>query len=251
MIEIFRRSFLAGSAAVLAAANVMRGTAPVAAAEQAVDLGVRLTYPFVVPPLPYAYTANEAAIDELTMHLHHDKHHAAYVTNLNAALKDHEDLHAVPLRDLLARTASLPEAIRTAVRNNAGGHANHTMFWQLMGGHGGAPTGPVGDAITRDFGSFDELKTCFGKSGAGVFGSGWAMVLTDKGGKLSLVSKPNQDSPLEDGQQPLFGNDVWEHAYYLKYQNRRADYLTAWWTVLDWDRINGRYAAAQAGTLAV
>ena len=251
MIQIFRRSFLAGSAAVLAAATVMRGTVQSAVAEQALDLGALLTYPFVVPTLPYAYTANGPSIDELTMHLHHDKHHLTYVTNLNTALKDHADLHAVPLRDLLGRVPNLPESIRTVVQNNAGGHANQTMFWQVMGGRGGTPTGPIGEAIARDFGSFDALKARFGKTGVSVFGSGWAMVLTDKAGKLTLVSRQNQDSPLMDGQQPLFGNDVWEHAYYLKYQNRRADYLAAWWKILDWDRINARYAAARAGTLAV
>ncbi len=249
MINLFRRSFLAGSAALLAA-PLARASAT-GAPSQPADLGTGLTYPFAVPALPYAYDANEPAVDAQTMLLHHDKHHAAYVSNLNAALKDHPDQHSVPLQELLLRVGSLPEAIRTVVRNNAGGHANHTMFWQVMGGRGGEPTGEIRAAIARDFGSFDALKTGFNKAAAGVFGSGWAMVIVDREGKLAVATRPNQDSPLMDGTHPLFGNDVWEHAYYLKYQNRRADYLAAWWTVLDWPRIEARYAAARTGTLAV
>ena len=248
MIDLFRRTFLAGSAALLAAPTLR---IQAASAAEPMDLGARLTYPFAVPPLPYAADANEPSIDAQTMGLHHDKHHAAYVNNLNAALKDHPDLHDLSLGDLLARVATLPEAIRTAVRNNGGGHANHTMFWQVMGGKGGEPGGEVGAAVARDFGSFDRLKADFNKAAAGVFGSGWAMVLTDRDGRLTLAARPNQDSPLMDGAHPLFGNDVWEHAYYLKYQNRRPEYLAAWWTVLDWSRIGARYAAARAGTLAV
>ena len=248
MIDLFRRTFLTGSAALLAAPSLR---VRAASAAEPVDLRARLTYPFAVPPLPYAVDANEPSIDAQTMGLHHDKHHAAYVTNLNAALKDHPDLHDLSLQDLLARVATLPEAIRTVVRNNGGGHANHTMFWQVMGGKGGEPTGEVGAAVARDFGSFDKLKTDFNKAAAGVFGSGWAMVVTDRDGRLTLAARPNQDSPLMEGAHPLFGNDVWEHAYYLKYQNRRPDYLAAWWTVLDWSRIGERYAAARAGTLTV
>jgi len=248
VINLFRRTFLFGTAALATATTLRRASAQ--AMLQPVDLGAKLTYPFTVPPLPYGYDANEPSIDMQTMQLHHDKHHAAYVSNLNAALKDHADLHDVTLKDLLARTQALPESIRTVVRNNAGGHANHTMFWQVMGGKGGEPTGDVAAAIARDVGSFADLKTAFNKAATGVFGSGWAMVLMDRDGKLSLAGRPNQDSPLLDGHEVLFGNDVWEHAYYLKYQNRRPDYLSAWWGVLDWSRIGERYAAGQAGTLS-
>ncbi len=246
MLPMFRRTFLAGSA-VLTAATAFRARA----APAQVDLAAPLRYPFAVPALPYAYDANEPSVDADTMRLHHDKHHAAYVANLNAALKDVPDLHGVALPDLLARVPTLPEAIRTVVRNNGGGHANHTMFWQIMGGQGGTPGGDLGAAVSRDFGSFDDMKARFNKAAAGVFGSGWAMITTSKDGHLAIVARPNQDSPLIDGQMALFGNDVWEHAYYLRYQNRRADYLAAWWNVLDWNRIGARYAAARAGMLAV
>ena len=249
MINLFRRTFLVGSATLAATSTIRRASA--ATEGQPVDLGAKLLYPFEVPSLPYGYDANEPSIDRQTMGLHHDKHHAAYVNNLNAALKEHADLQALPLRTVLQQVPQMPEAIRTAVRNNAGGHANHTMFWQVMGGRGGAPSGDMAAAISRDFGSFDALKAAFDKAAAGVFGSGWAMVLTDKTGKLTLVSRPNQDSPIMDGLDVVFGNDVWEHAYYLKYQNRRPDYLKAWWGVLDWDRIGRRYGAARDGTLAV
>lgn len=248
MITLFRRTVLFGAAALATATTLQRAGA--AAGAQPVDLGAKLTYPFAVPPLPYAYEANEPSIDVQTMQLHHDKHHAAYVANLNAALKDHPDLHDIPLKDLLARIQTLPETIRTVVRNNAGGHANHTMFWQVMGGKGGEPTGDVAAAIARNFGSLADLKTAFTKAATGVFGSGWAMVVVDRDGKLSLAGRPNQDSPLMDATHVLFGNDVWEHAYYLTYQNRRPDYLAAWWSVLDWSRIGERYGAARAGTLA-
>ena len=248
MINPFRRTFLLGTAALATATTLRRASAQVT--PQPVDLGAKLTYPFAVQALPYVYEANEPSIDKQTMQLHHDKHHATYVNNLNAALKDHPDLHDVALKDLLGHVATLPEEIRNVVRNNAGGHANHTMFWQVMGGKGGDPTGDVGAAIARDFGSFTELKAAFAKAATGVFGSGWAMVSMGPDGKLALISRPNQDSPLMDGHQVLFGNDVWEHAYYLKYQNRRPEYLAAWWNVLDWSRIGDRYSAGRAGTLS-
>jgi Fe-Mn family superoxide dismutase len=206
-------------------------------------------YPFAVPPLGYGFAANEPHIDAQTMELHHDRHHGAYVANLNAALKDYPQVAAMPLPQILGSIGQVPEAIRTAVRNNGGGHANHTMFWQLMGGKGGAPDGPLAQAIDRDFGSFEKLKDGFNKAGAGVFGSGWVMVLVERDGRLSLTTRANQDSPLMDGKHVLLANDVWEHAYYLKYQNRRPEYLAAWWNVLDWQRIAGRYQAAMAGTL--
>jgi len=209
------------------------------------------SYPFSLPPLPYATSANAPSIDAQTMEIHHDKHHAAYVANLNAAVKDYPKVAAMPLGDMLGRLGELPDGIRTAVRNNGGGHANHSMFWTVMGGNGGDPSGEVAAGITRDFGSFAQLKDAFNKAGAGQFGSGWAMVLVDGSGKLTLTARPNQDSPLLDGKTVLFGNDVWEHAYYLKYQNRRPDYLAAWWNVLNWPVIEQRYSAARAGTLVI
>ena len=193
-----------------------------------------------LPPLPYAYNALEPHIDEQTMRIHHDKHHAAYVSNLNAALEKHADLQKKSVEDLLRGISSVPEAIRTAVRNNGGGHANHTMFWQLMGpGGGGDPTGAVGGAIKSSFGSFVSLKEQFAKAAMGRFGSGWAWVIAD-GGKLVVESSANQDSPLMEGKKAIIGLDVWEHAYYLKYQNRRADYIGAWWNVINWAEVNKR-----------
>ena len=207
---------------------------------------------FTLPPLPYAPDALEPYIDKMTMEIHHGKHHNAYVTNLNKALESAPDLAGKTLEELLANNCAIvPENIRTAVRNNGGGHAYHSMFWTLMGGKGGAPTGPVAAAIDRDFGSFPKLQDGFNKVGAKQFGSGWALVLVDRAGKLSLAARPNQDSPLMEGKTVLFGNDVWEHAYYLKYQNRRPEYLAQWWNVLNWQTVNARYAAALQGTLSI
>ena len=195
---------------------------------------------YEVPDLPYDYDALEPHIDEQTMKLHHDKHHQAYVTNLNAALDKHPELHTKSIEDLLKGINTVPEDIRTAVRNNGGGHANHSMFWQVMGPNaGGAPTGAVADAITGSFGGFDKLKEEVKKAGVGRFGSGWAWVI-DQGGKLVIESTANQDSPLMEGKKVVFGVDVWEHAYYLKYQNRRPVYLDAWWNVVNWAVINKR-----------
>ncbi|MBM6594597.1 superoxide dismutase [Microvirga sp. BT291] len=207
--------------------------------------------PFTLPPLPYAPSKNEPHIDAQTMELHHDKHHAAYVKNLNDALASHGDLAKMPLQDMLANLSKVPESIRTAVRNNGGGHANHSMFWQIMGGSGGEPTGDVKAAIERDLGGVQKFQTDFNTMGEKQFGSGWVFVTVDSSGKLGLVAKPNQDTPLMDGQMVLMGNDVWEHAYYLNYQNRRPEYLKAWWNVVDWGRVNDRYAAAKAGKLTL
>jgi len=207
--------------------------------------------PYSLPPLPYAPEANEPHIDAQTMSIHHDRHHAAYVANLNAAVKDYPQLAALAPDVLLGRLTEVPEAIRTVVRNNAGGHANHSMFWQIMGGKGGAPAGALAAAVDRDLGGMEAFKTSFNRAGAGVFGSGWVFVTVTKEGKLALAPRPNQDSPLLDGTRVLMGNDVWEHAYYLKYQNRRPDYLAAWWNVLDWSKISARYEQAMAGTLAI
>jgi len=193
-----------------------------------------------VPALPYAYNALEPHIDEQTMRIHHDKHHAAYVTNLNAALEKHPDLQNKAIEDLLKGINSVPEGIRAAVRNNGGGHANHTMFWEIMGPNGGGePTGAIADAITSTFGGFDAFKEQMNKAGTTRFGSGWAW-LVDAGGKLTVESSANQDSPIMEGKKPIIGIDVWEHAYYLKYQNRRPDYLAAWWNVINWDAVNQR-----------
>src|SRR5271167_1397951 len=197
MINLLRRSFLFGASA-LAAAPFVRSAAAQSTPMEEIDFGAMLKYPFVVPPLPYAYDANEPSIDAQTMQLHHDKHHGAYVANLNSALKDQHEFHDTSLPDLLARLGDLPETIRTTVRNNAGGHANHTMFWQIMGGKGGEPEGELAEVVTRDFGSFDKLKSDLNQAALRVFGSGWAMVLVDSSGKLSLVARPNQDSPLMD-----------------------------------------------------
>jgi Fe-Mn family superoxide dismutase len=241
-----RRALLAGLPALAAAAMLRPAQAQTPAAPAAPATG-----PFRLPPLPYAASANEPHIDAQTMEIHHGRHHQAYVTALNNTLRDHGQLAAMPVHDLLGRLDQVPEAIRTTVRNNLGGHANHSMFWTIMGGRGGAPTGEVAEAITRDLGGYDKMRTDFNAAGAGRFGSGWVFVTVARDGKLALTTRPNQDTPLMDGQRVLFGNDVWEHAYYLKYQNRRPDYLAAWWNVVNWDRVAERYAAAKAGTLGV
>ena len=173
------------------------------------------------------------------------------MNNLNTALKDHGDLAKKPLEEMLANLTSVPESIRTVIRNSGGGHANHTMFWQIMGGSGGEPTGDLKAAIDRDFGGFTKMADDFNAAGGRIFGSGWVFVTADKAGKLALTTKPNQDSPLMDGSRVVFGNDVWEHAYYLKYNNRRPDYLKAWCNVVDWPKVAERYAAAKAGTLTI
>ena len=194
-----------------------------------------------VPPLPYDYNALEPHIDEQTMRIHHDKHHAAYVNNLNAALEKHPGLQSKSVEDLIRGINTVPEDVRTAVRNNGGGHLNHTMFWEIMGpGKGGAPRGGVADAIKSAFGDFEKFKSQMNDAGVKRFGSGWAWLI-DVGGKLVIESTANQDSPLMEGKKVILGIDVWEHAYYLKYQNRRPDYLAAWWNVVNWDAVNNRF----------
>jgi Fe-Mn family superoxide dismutase len=199
--------------------------------------------PQTLAPLPYAFDALEPHIDAQTMQIHHGKHHQTYVTNLNAALDKQPSLHTKPLEDLLSGLGGVPEEIRTAVRNNGGGHWNHTLFWQLMApAAGGEPTGALADAIKASFESFATFKEKFAAAGAGRFGSGWVWLLSE-GKRLSIVSTPNQDNPLMDGKsagQILLGLDVWEHAYYLKYQNKRADYITAWWNVVNWEAVGTR-----------
>ncbi len=200
-----------------------------------------------LPPLPYDYAALEPHIDAETMTLHHDKHHNTYVTNLNTAIEKHPELGSTSPEDLIRDLSSVPEDIRTAVRNNGGGHVNHTMYWTIMGPNGGGePTGAVADAINQTFGSFDTFKEQFNAAGAARFGSGWVWLARDTTGTLSITSTANQDNPLSDGQYPILGNDVWEHAYYLKYQNRRPEYLGAWLNVVNWDEVNNRLQ--QAGT---
>jgi Fe-Mn family superoxide dismutase len=196
---------------------------------------------FTLPNLPYAYDALEPHIDAQTMQIHHGKHHQAYVNNLNAAIEKAPELADKSLDELMRGINSVPEAVRTAVRNNGGGHWNHSLFWQVMGpGKGGEPTGKLADAIKSAFGDFAKFKEQFGAAAAGRFGSGWAWLIND-GGKLSITSTPNQDNPLMEGKNAILGLDVWEHAYYLKYQNRRPDYITAWWNVVNWDEVATRF----------
>jgi len=242
IISSSRRRLLFGAAALAATPHRVFAQAAAPTAP---------TGPFSLPPLGYGMEANEAAIDARTMQIHHDLHHAAYVNNLNAALKDHGQLAALPIEQLIAKLAELPDSIRMAVRNNGGGHANHSMFWMVMGGKGGEPTGELAAAIDRDLGGLAAFRTAFERAGSTQFGSGWAFVTVTPEGKLGIVQKPNQDTPLMEGGRVLLGNDVWEHAYYLRYQNRRAEYTKAWWGVVNWDVVAQRYAAAKAGALKV
>ena len=200
---------------------------------------------FQLPPLPYPNDALEPNIDAKTMEIHHDKHHAAYVNNLNAAIEGNADLGSMSAEDLIKNLNKVPEDKRTAVRNNGGGHVNHIMFWEIMGPNGGGqPSGALAAAIDRDLGGFEAMKEAVNKAGAGRFGSGWAWVVL-KDGRLSVTSTPNQDNPMMDGSgTPILGVDVWEHAYYLKYQNRRPDYLGAWWNTINWDAVGKRYTDA-------
>lgn len=198
-----------------------------------------------LPPLPYAFNALEPHIDAQTMEIHHDRHHATYVNNLNAALESAPELQSKSVEELISDLNSVPEGIRTAVRNNGGGHANHTLFWEILSANGGgAPTGALADAINDAFGSFDNFKAEFTKAATTRFGSGWAWLVVD-GGKLSVTSTPNQDTPLMEGKTPILGLDVWEHAYYLKYQNKRPDYIGAFWNVVNWDVVSQKFEAAR------
>lgn len=201
---------------------------------------------YELPALPYPANALEPHIDEQTMNIHHDRHHNTYVTNLNAALESAPELQNKSIEELIANLDSVPESIRTAVRNNGGGHANHTLFWQIIGpGGGGAPKGAVAEAIDRELGGFDKFKEDFTKAATTRFGSGWAWLVVGKDGKLAVTSTPNQDNPLSEGLTPILGLDVWEHAYYLKYQNKRPDYIAAFWNVINWDEVNKRYEAVK------
>jgi superoxide dismutase, Fe-Mn family len=208
---------------------------------------VALAAPYTVPPLTYPYNALEPHIDTATMRIHHDKHHEAYVAKLNAAIAKFPELKNKPLEELLANLSQVPEDARKVIQNNGGGHYNHAMFWSIMGpNQGGQPKGPLAEAINKKFGSFAQFQQAFETSGASRFGSGWVWLVKTKSGELDIVSTSNQDTPLADGAYPIMGNDVWEHAYYLKYQNRRPAYLKAWWNVVNWSAVAKRYAAAPA-----
>jgi superoxide dismutase, Fe-Mn family len=204
---------------------------------------------FTLPPLPYPSDALEPHIDKTTMEIHHQKHHGTYVANLNKALESAPDLQNKTIEELLANNLALiPDAIKTAVRNNGGGHANHSLFWNLMSPKGGGiPKGDIEGVISSNFGSFDSFKEKFNAAALGRFGSGWAWLVRDSAGKFEIISTANQDSPLMEGKQPILGLDVWEHAYYLKYQNRRADYITAWWNVVNWEEVNKQLKEEFAG----
>jgi len=238
-MAIDRRFLLAGTTAVAASAALPR------------IVQAQVAGPFVLPALPYTTNVLAPHIDGKTMDLHYDSHHRGYVMNLNASLKDYPSVAAMGLHEILSKLGEMPEAIRVAVRNYGGAHANHSMFWEVMGPGGGNPNGELFAAITRDFGGVHTLKGRFNDAGLRIFGTGWVMVTVTRDGKLALETSPNQDTPIMDGKQVLFGNDVWEHAYYLSYQNRRADYLKAWWNVVNWNKIAQRYAAAKAGTLTI
>jgi Fe-Mn family superoxide dismutase len=199
---------------------------------------------FALPPLPYDFSALEPHIDAQTMEIHHDRHHQAYINNLNAAIEKHPELGSKSIEELLSDLAAIPEDIRTVVRNNGGGHYNHSMFWEIMGpGAGGEPTGAVGAAISSAFGDYATFKETLTKAAVGQFGSGWGWLVKDASGKLSIFGRPNQDTPLSEGLTPVLGVDVWEHAYYLKYQNKRPDYVTAWFNTINWEAVNKRFGA--------
>ena len=204
--------------------------------------------PYQLPPLPYAYNALEPFIDEETMKLHHDAHHQAYVNNLNGAVEKHPELFQRSAEDLVRNLQQVPEDIRTVVRNNGGGHVNHTMFWEIMGPNGGGqPSGELANAITQSLGGFDQLKQQLTQAAVSRFGSGWAWLSVDASGKLVVESTPNQDNPLSEGRVPVLGVDVWEHAYYLKYRNRRPEYVNQWWNTINWEAVAKRYAQARGG----
>jgi Fe-Mn family superoxide dismutase len=231
--------------------HLLLATAAIAATSLAPRIAVSQAAagPFKLDPLAYPANALEPHIDARTMEIHHDRHHQAFITNLNNFAKDNPQIADKPVPEVLANLNSVPEAIRTGVRNSMGGHANHTMFWQIMGPNGGKAEGDVLAAVDRDLGGLEKMQTDFNAAGGRVFGSGWVFVTVDKDGKLSIETRPGQDNPMMDGKRALLGNDVWEHAYYLNYQNRRADYLKAWWNTVNWAKVGERYSAAKAGTL--
>ena len=241
--DVDRRDFLSRSVATVAASGAAASLlAPAHAAAQATAAP---SGPYKLPKLGYAFDALEPHIDAKTMEIHYTKHHQAYIDKLNAALANHPDLAKLPAEELVMKLDAIPEEIRTAVQNQGGGHVNHTFFWKIMGpGKGGEPKGELAEAINAKFGSFAAFKEALANAGVSRFGSGWAWLVKDKDGALEIISTANQDSPLTLGKTPIIGVDVWEHAYYLKYQNKRPDYLAAWWNVVDWDQAAKNYAAA-------
>ncbi|PZM15017.1 superoxide dismutase [Rhizobium tubonense] len=249
MTTISRRSLLVAAAGATAFAAASRTTVAQQSHDNAnaVDAGT----PFVLPPLPYATNALEPHIDVQTMELHHGKHHASYVNNLNEVAKTAPQIAEHPMEYVLAHLNQVPEHIRTTVRNNLGGHVNHSMYWLVMNGNGGKADGEVLQAIERDLGGMEKLQRDFNAAGGGVFGSGWVFVTVNAKGRLAIEASSNQDTPLMDGKRVLFGNDVWEHSYYLRYQNRRPDYLKAWWNLVNWPKVAERYAAAKQGNLTI
>ena len=250
MPALSRRHFL-GAAAGVAAVAAMPRVVFAQAAAPAPAAAPAATGPFVLSPLPHPFNAFEPHIDAKTMETHHGKHHATYVTNLNNLAKTNPQLGTSAIQDVLGNLNALNDDIKFAVRNNLGGHANHTMFWEIMAPNGGKPEGEVLEAITKDLGGLEKFQNDFNAAGGRQFGSGWVFVTVTKAGKLAIETRPNQDSPIMDGKRALLGNDVWEHAYYLNYQNRRADYLKAWWNTVNWAKVAERFAAAKAGTLQV
>jgi len=242
-MPLTRRNFLILLGATTGTAAF--GTLPIAAVPRFQDSQNQSEPAFKLPPLPYDYKALEPHIDAATMRFHHDKHHGAYVKNLNEAVNKHPELKSKSAKELISDLNSVPEDIRTTVRNNGGGHVNHSMFWEIMSPNGGgSPKGAIATAIKETFGSFDNFKQLFNEAGNKRFGSGWVWLIRTREGKLQVTSTANQDSPLMEGNYPIMGNDVWEHAYYLKYQNRRADYLAAWWNVVNWQEVNKRFEQA-------
>lgn len=249
-----RRHFLTLFGATTGAASLgligLPETSPIGAIEPAAAAGfwdrtAQASETFKLPPLPYDYSALEPYIDAETMQFHHDKHHAAYVKNLNAAIDQYPDLKLMTAEEMLRQIDTIPAAIRTTVRNNGGGHVNHSMFWEIMSPDGGgSPTGTLATAIRQTFGSFESFQQAFNTAGSKQFGSGWAWLVMNPIGNLEVIATPNQDSPFMQGYYPIMGNDVWEHAYYLKYRNRRDEYLKSWWNVLNWEAIEERYEAA-------
>src|SRR5712671_2417152 len=248
MSALSRRHFLNAAAGIAVAAAAPRALFAPSAALAGVPAA---NGPFAVPPLAYPFNALEPHIDAKTMEIHHDKHHGAYVANLNTLTRNNPQLGTSPVPDILGNLNALNDDIKSAVRNNLGGHANHTMFWEIMGPNGGKPEGDVLTAIDRDLGGMAKFQNDFEAAGLKQFGSGWVFVTVAKDGKLAIETRPNQDTPIMDGKRALMGNDVWEHAYYLNYQNRRADYLKAWWNTVNWSKVAERYAAARTGTLGV
>lgn len=242
LAAVNRRRFLQRAGATACVATFGASALHPSAFAQAAAAG------FTLPPLPYAYNALEPSIDEETMKIHHDKHHQAYITNLNTALQAHPALQSKSIESLLKDLDKLPEDIRKAVRNNGGGHYNHTLFWTIMGpSKGGEPTGELAQVITAAFGSFSNFKEAFTKAAVTNFGSGWAWLSVDGHKKLVLEALPNQDSPISTGKTPIVGVDVWEHAYYLKYKNLRPDYVKAWWNVVNWDAVSKNFQMAMKG----